>query len=298
MKAKILLTAMLVLSVSQSYLQETEKIPKNEVKITYIANTGYMVETENSKVLIDAVFNNGLRNYMIPSEEVLKKMINGDTPFDAVTALFITHGDVDHINAVLVGEFLASNTLRYVVCSNMAKNIIKNKIGSIKFDSIKNRIISSTPDLFSSIQKEIGRIGIEMIRLRHSGTMGNEENLGYLLTMDGINIFHSGDNDGFVADGQAVNGVTEYSKIGIDKRKIDLAILNRGVFWEKDAPGIEIVKKYIKPKYIVLSHLSKGDSQKEYTSVINVIKANEKDLPSITIFEKSMEIKSFTIDKY
>jgi hypothetical protein len=163
------------------------------------------------------------------------------------------------------------------------------------YNNYKDRIIVATPPYFSSIDTTVHNLKIKVLRLRHDGSSGDDENIGYVININGINIFHAGDNDGYLAEGQTTSGITEYSRIGMDSIKVDVAILNRGFFWEGTAPGIEIVKKYIKPKHIILCHFSVNNSQGEWDSVQNVIKQNESELPDITILQNSMESKTYFI---
>jgi L-ascorbate metabolism protein UlaG (beta-lactamase superfamily) len=272
--------------------QELIQIPSNTARITYIANAGFLVETTTKRIIIDALFN-GLGNYVSPSEETCTKIIDGKYPFNDINLLLITHSDVDHINASLVGEFLLKNNSRHIICSNRTSNVIKNSLGSIRYDKVKDRIIVITPDLYSSMHTKINDIDIDILRLRHSGDYGSEENIGFIITMDGVKVFHGGDNDGYVPDDQEIDGIMEYSKIGITAMRIDIALVSRGMFWEKTAPGLEIVKSYIKPQYLILFHFPKDNYEKEISNISDVIRENKDSLPDITIFHDSLDSKAF-----
>jgi L-ascorbate metabolism protein UlaG (beta-lactamase superfamily) len=136
----------------------------------------------------------------------------------------------------------------------------------------------------------VNDIKIKSLRLRHSGSDGKEENVGFLVDMDGVIVFHSGDAGGRVPGSMAVSGIQEYDSIGIDEMKIDLAILNRGFLWNSSAPGLQIIEKYMKPKHIILSHFSENNKQGEWEQVDQTIKTNEDTLPEITTFKWPMQI--------
>jgi L-ascorbate metabolism protein UlaG (beta-lactamase superfamily) len=260
------------------------------IKITYIANEGFLLESAGKKVLIDALFTDGLGYYMLPSPHIRSQIINGDSLFNNADLFLITHNHTDHFNALLINNYLSNNIVRYVLCSNITGNNLKTQQG---YNNYKDRIIVATPPLFSSIDTTVHNLKIKVLRLRHDGSSGDDENIGYVINLNGINIFHAGDNDGYVAEGQTTSGITEYSRIGMDSVKVDVAILNRGFFWEGTAPGIEIIKKYIKPKHIILAHFSVNNLQGEWDSVKKVMKQNESALPDITILQNSMDSKTY-----
>lgn len=227
---------------------------KGKIEVTYIANSGFLIEVGNKKILIDALFKNGLNYYPAPSAETINAMEKGITPFDNISLALTTHLHPDHCDAQMYTEFLKNNGNAAGVVSSLALKGLKIPENN---NTILSRIVSITPNLYSSIDTTVNDINLKVLRLRHSGSDGKEENIGFLIKIDGCSILHMGDFDGFLNDGN--NGKTtleEIKALGLENEKIDLAFLNRGVFWEAGAPGIEIVKQCIKAKNIVLYHFS------------------------------------------
>jgi hypothetical protein len=60
---------------------------RGTVNITYISNEGFLFETKNKKILIDALYANGGEYYQVPLDKVITQMINGEKPFDNINAL-------------------------------------------------------------------------------------------------------------------------------------------------------------------------------------------------------------------
>ena len=258
---------------------------KSEIKVTYIANMGFMVSSKSKTVLIDALFDQSFGSYLTPSKQIVEKINQLEKPFNAVDIVFVTHDDGDHFSTNMMAEYLTKNNKAKVVCSKKAYSKLKeNK--DIKVDS--SRIVGITPELYNSIDTKVKGIEIKILRLRHSGRDGRTENLGFLFEMDGIKVLHVGDASGHVWKGAVVSGIEEYDAIGVENMQIDVAILNRGSLWGVDAPGIEIIDKYIKPKHIVLGHFSVGNKDGE-DEVFQTIKKLKDSLPDITILEESMQ---------
>ncbi len=265
----------------------------NSVKVTYIANSGYLVESSDNKILIDALFTRSSAPYSAPSTDMCKEIINGDAPFDNVEALFITHAHGDHFSPSLVKKFLERNEDRYVVCSDITSRELANAFGADEYQRYADRIRDTTPEIYSSIDSNVGDLKFTIIRLRHSGASESNKNLGYLVSMNGINVLHTGDNDGNIADGQGTNGIEEYSKLNMDNERIDIAIVNRGMFWEETSPGIEVVREYIKPRVAILAHLSRNDAQGELSQVLGVLSENRDEIPNVVKLENSLDSTLF-----
>ncbi len=269
-------------------------LPANAARVSYIANAGFLIESTQHKILIDALFTEGWNSYVTPSKDILEKMVNGEAPFDGVKVLFISHEHDDHFSPWWVSKFLEKDPSRYVVCSNVTNGKLENHLGSELYQTYKDRIKNITPEPYSSLSSSIEGLEFKVISLRHSGGWENDGNIGFVINMDGINVFHGGDSDGYLADGQTVSGYEEYSRIGFSSMEIDLGIIGAGMFWESQAPGIEIIKNIIKPKFIVMKHLSKNDAEGEWDRVLGVIEANKQDIPNVFILKKSMDKKTFT----
>src|SRR4051794_8724048 len=73
--------------------------------VTYIANEGFMLQTKNKKILIDALFTNGYGAFPTPSQSTLKKIVNADPPFDQVAAYLLTHYHGDHADSKLIRAY-------------------------------------------------------------------------------------------------------------------------------------------------------------------------------------------------
>ncbi len=257
---------------------------KSEIKVTYIANMGFMVSSASKTVLIDALFDEDFGSYALPSKQIVKKINQLEKPFNAVDLMLVTHGDGDHFSTNMMAEYLTKNKKAKVVCNKKVFSKLKeNK--DIKVDS--SRIVGITPELYNSVDTKIKGIEIKVLRLRHSGRDGRTENLGFLFDLDGIKVLHVGDASGRVWKGAVVSGIEEYDAIGLENMRIDVAILNRGSLWGVDAPGIEIIEKYIKPKHIILGHFSIGNKDGE-DEVIQTIEKLKDSLPGVTILEESM----------
>ncbi|MBA4318200.1 MAG: hypothetical protein C0412_07350 [Flavobacterium sp.] len=268
------------------------KTGKGTIEVTYIANSGFLIEMGNKKILIDALFKNGLNYYPAPSLETRNNMVKGIAPFNNINLVLTTHFHPDHCDAEMMTDFLKNNPSAFGVATALA---IKGMKFSETTNSKSPKFISITPDLYSSLDTTLNGIKLKVLRLRHSGSDGKEENVGFLVKVAGLTIFHSGDSDGNLNDGNTgKTTLEEYKDLGLANENIDVAFLNRGVFGDSTAPGIEIVRQCIKAKNIVLYHFSENDKQGELPNVKKIIEGVQKDYSEIVIFKQLMEKKVFT----
>jgi len=270
--------------LSKPNVVEIAGAAKSEIKVTYIANMGFMVSSASKTVMIDALFGSST-SYIYPSVHVIDKINESNKPFNSVDLMLITHADYDHFSAPMVAEYLTKNSTVKVVCNNPASLTLKG-IENNTVDT--SRIIGLTPDLYKSIDTTVNNIDVKVLRLRHSGRDGRSENLGFIFNLDGVEVLHVGDATGIVPEQAIVSGIQEFDSLGFKNLDIDIAILNRGSLWGEDAPGIEIIQKYIKPKHIILGHFSIGNKDGD-DLVFMAIEKLKDSLPEITILEESMQ---------
>jgi ankyrin repeat protein len=258
---------------------------KSEIKVTYIANMGVLISSASKNILIDALFDD---NYGYPTtpKNIVTKINKFEAPFNSIDLILITHNHGDHFSKSMMAEYLSINKTVKVVCSKITSSMLKK---SERYNVDTSRIVAITPELYKSIDTLVNDIKIKISRLRHYDMDGQEENVGFLFDMDGIKVFHSGDSNGYDTPGLAVSGIHKYDSIGIEKLKVDLAILNRGSLMDSSGPGMKIIEKYIMPKHIILTHFSEENKDGEWVSVDQTIKKEKNNLPELTLFKWPMQ---------
>jgi L-ascorbate metabolism protein UlaG (beta-lactamase superfamily) len=186
----------------------------------------------------------------------------------------------------MIADYLAINKSVKVICNHKTSSALKEGIG-LSADTA--RIVGITPELCNSTDTLVDDIHVKVLRLRHSDTDGQGGNLGFVIEIDGVNVFHSGDSGGKFRQGDAFTEIQEYDSIGIEEMEVDLAILNRSFLWGNDRPGFQILQDQMKPKHIILTHFSENDKQGEWKPVDNTIKKHQDILPEITLFKSQMQ---------
>ncbi len=245
--------------------------------ITYIANEGFMLESSSKKILIDALFNNRYNFYAAPSENIRKKIIEDEYPFDKIDIMFVTHMHGDHFNAPLVKDFLNQNPETQFISPKQVSEILRSQAN---FNIQLNELFLKIGE---SIDTVIKKIPMKIIRLVHVGDYSsNTENFCFLINLDGIKILHFGD-----ATVNFDENKTYLENLDLKKEKIDILFLE---YFDNSEITRNYVMEIIRPKYIIYMHIPP-------TQIFSIIKdlnnINDSDFPETIIFKGSMEKMKF-----
>lgn len=271
----------LVIILTLSYATLVSQVPCD---ITYVANEGFIIEANNKKVVVDALFNKIDGNWCdSPSDSLVTLMRNAKPPFDNIDLIAITHRHVDHFDQGIVIDNLMNNQDTKVICPEQVRDIMSK---NPKFDYVKDRIFSLTPKLLSDTSLIISDIKVRIIFLEHSHYMifdttteqmvnkhNDVENLGYVFDIDGIKIFHCGDTNPL--------NEKEYSVFHLNKDNIDIAFVERLFLKYYTDKSLDIIQEYIDPEYTILMHINPMNKKYFYDEFEN----NE----NVIVFKNKMQ---------
>lgn len=95
----------------------------NALEVTYLANEGFMIAGGGRKVLIDALFGEGLDGYAVVSPAQRALLEQAREPFADMDAVFATHFHDDHFNATAVLAHLTRNPQAFFFSTPQAADI-------------------------------------------------------------------------------------------------------------------------------------------------------------------------------
>lgn len=211
------------------------------VKIKYIGNMGVLIGNSHGTVLIDGLHKKYKKHYQYPSDSLVQRINNNAIKgFSPIRVVANTHIHKDHFDTNLVSQFLTKNKEAILVAPPQAKKELQT---AKQWKKVKSQVKIVKKEAIKTIKKQ--KIKITGYYLNHIGARHKDiQNIGYLIEIDGFKVFHAGDTD--------INTST-YQKIGLHKKKVDVAILpNWMLMMDK---GISIVNTYIQPKNIIATHI-------------------------------------------
>ncbi len=253
------LIAVMIVAVVSIGFSEQKRSP--QMTITYIANTGFLVECGDKKILIDALFGNFKSDWcFVPPDSTVELMAKAQPPFDDVDIIAITHAHKDHFNANIVIDHLLHNRPGILVCPEQAAETLSSLD---HYGEIHDRVRVVSVPLDSVASLEVAGVKIKAIRTSHSpyyeeDTLTGEsvdrhrgvEHLEYIFTVAGQAIYHSGD--------AIMNDILKYDSYGFGKEPVDLAFVG---WW--DAREVltfqqKLVRDIIRPERVIFMHLLPG----------------------------------------
>jgi L-ascorbate metabolism protein UlaG (beta-lactamase superfamily) len=236
--------------------------------ITFIGNEGFMIESNDKKVFVDALYNSALAGVQNVDPTIREDIINAVPPFDNSLLFLVSHSHDDHFSKEMNLNYLKNNPNSYLI----APSEIIEKFAD---DSISKQLISKTPDKLKSTDTTVNGIKVTTYNLVHKLKI-NIYNVGYFIDIDGFKVFHAGDN--------VMDDTTEYTNYRINEKQPDVAMLNYTAFWKTDAQR-SFVKRYINPRCIFLMHIPVGKA----ASVKEQVAGLDTTFPPVIVFENSLD---------
>ncbi len=252
----------------------------NPIDVTYLANEGFMIEGGGRKLLIDALFREGVDRYATLSPATRERLEKAHSPFDDVDAVLATHFHADHFDPDAVLAHLTHNPEAFFFSTNQAADKLR---ATGQFNAIRSRVVAALPKEGERFHSGHRSLHVQLLNLHH-GRRESIENLGFIVEIAGKRILHVGDSDAEPA---------VFHKYDVIKDRIDIAFLHPGYLINDDFKLA--VRDQIRPRHIIVMHIEtdnllnnvlNGSWRKRW----NGIKA---EFPNAVYFENELEKKSF-----
>jgi L-ascorbate metabolism protein UlaG (beta-lactamase superfamily) len=221
------------------------------VEITYIANEGFLLVGEDRGVLVDALFDVGVRGYPRVPEEIRRGLEGSSGRFQDVRLILASHYHADHFAAGPVARALENNTAAILISTEQAADGVRQVIPEMS--TIAARVIGLFPPQGKSQTVTVAGIRVEVFNLHHGRDRPEIQNLGFLLEIDGVKILHIGDTEATAE---------EFAPYGLAGEAIDVALLP---YWYLLHPKWQaVVRDSLRPKQIVAMHLPVAEAAGSY----------------------------------
>ncbi len=244
------------------------------VDITFLANEGFMITTENKGVLIDGLFRKGVPGYGTVPPEWQEKIETAQAPFDGVDIILVSHWHADHFDPEAAVRYLSSNPKAILISSRQVVGSMARVLSGRTDLNERVRAVSIEGDEHEDLT--IAGIGLEIQPVSHGeGRFASIENLGHIVTIGGKRILHIGDSDA---------GDEELERLRWSGKKLDIAIVP---YWYlTNERRQDLVRKHINADHIIATHVP-PDELARVKGQIN------EAFPDAIVFDESMEKRRF-----
>ena len=227
------------------------------VRVTHVFNTGYLITIGDKRILIDAL-------YLGHPEGILKPVVYAQPPFDGVDLILATHEHRDHFSAELVARYMReSPNTQFVSTGSSVDQLLAED------SDLRDRTIAI--ELGKGEREQIKVEGIDLEALYLSHGVAGLLNLGFIITVDGTKLFHTGD---LSPDAVHVSYLQDY---GLPEEQIDVAFVPDFLLTMEEYHAH--VSEGIQPRYVIPMHYPYEDPP------LGI----EDDFPNAFVFTDTME---------
>ena len=246
--------------------RKKKKTKKETMEIYYIGNEGFLISSGSKNVLIDAIHTHPW--YAFTPEAVLKKMMDSQSPFDNIDLLLVTHSHSDHFDPHLTAQFLLHHPGTILVSDPRVIERLK-QVMKEDFQKISKQIKQMNPGFGEAADLTIRGIKVKVLGLTHG--YPDYLNLGFIISFNGITLFHPGDM---------------HPELNVEYLK-GLHIENQGIDIVFRAPVLDSpLWMDNQPQYYIAMHIRPDQMERRSAQIL-------KNDPDAIIFKETMEKKVF-----
>lgn len=184
---------------SVSRVVDNHKHVSSNSYVKYLGNEAIFIKVDETKVLFDPFFHDNIRIYQLVPD-VLKNNINkGNSPFDDIDTIFISHAHRDHFAVNEVVQYLLAFPQTKLVAPQQAIESINSHVTKIKTVISQDRLIAVKLGFGDQPwQFQLENLTIDAVRIPHAGwpSRAEVENIVFRVTLNNSStIMHMGDAD-------------------------------------------------------------------------------------------------------
>ncbi len=227
----------------------------SQIEITYVGSAGFFISCAGKKILIDALFDGPIFGIDVPQEH-LTAMAKAQPPFDHVDLVLASHSHLDHFEPDLVGAHLKSNPQAHFVSTVLAVQHLRTAFPG--FAEIEARVHPFDLAKGEHVQTTINGIQLEIINVPH----GSMRNLGFIIEVGGLRLFHPGDPDAYPAM------VPYLQSYALPEKEIDIALLPWWLVADEELQAI--VSEGIRPRDVIVRYSGDTNAEEVRGLLVNV----------------------------
>ena len=215
----------------------------------YLANEGLMAAHGDTKILFDPLFSQDYGTYRLVPAAIRRALFAGESPWDGIDAVFISHYHGDHFDPADMLELLRMREDIHLYAP--AQAVAAMQATAASHHSLFSRVTAVNLNYGDKpLQLQAPGLSIEVVRVPHSGWPDSRtevENLAWRITLDdGPTVLHMGDAD--TSDAHFARD-SDYWR----QRIPDMAFPPYWYFLSKS--GLTVLRDYIRPKAAVGVHV-------------------------------------------
>jgi L-ascorbate metabolism protein UlaG (beta-lactamase superfamily) len=198
MPKPIKLFALTLLAFSSTCAFAAEENPASPTA-QYLANEGLMVTHKQTKILFDPLFRNNYGQYLLLPEQMEAALFAGESPFDGIDAVFISHYHGDHFSPADILRLLKTQTHIQLYAPSQAVDGLREVAGADDAAVFERVTPVNLEYKDAPVAMYMDGLLIEAVRIPHAGWPTGRldvANISWRVTLDETTtVVHMGDAD-------------------------------------------------------------------------------------------------------
>ena len=174
---------------------ETGGASREGVRITYLANEGFLLEAGEAAVLVDALFGDGLAEYPSVPRGARADLEGARGRFAGVDLILVSHAHADHFDAAAAARHLRANPGAALLSTPEVVAAVRDELGAA---AAGREIVSVYPESGVSELHRAGGVEVRVLNLSHGPLP--IQNLGLVVRLGGLEVLHVGDTSAAAAE--------------------------------------------------------------------------------------------------
>lgn len=217
-----------------------------QVDVTYLGNEGFLLSAGDTRILVDALYGDGLAGYPVVPRDIRRELEAGRGRFAGVDLVLASHHHGDHYDPSAVARFLRAQPDARFVSTRQA-------VERLRDDGLADRVHGYWPAEAESETLELDGIKLTVLNLHHGRDRRPEvQNLGFVIEIGGLCVLHVGDTE---------VSAKEIDVYGLGDAGIDVGLMP---VWFFDWPEWRPVLDEIRPRHLVAMHMASPTAPSSY----------------------------------
>jgi len=201
---------------------------RDGVEVLLVANEGVLLRGGGRALLIDGCVREAYAGYGAVPDDVWRRLLAGETPFERLDLVLVSHAHRDHFQVPAARELLlARPQATWVVHREVATLLAE---GWERWPDVAGRVVAVAPTDGKPASWSRDGLEVELARLPHNPARTHPENLAHVVRLGGRTIVHVGD---------AHARPEQLAAAGLAGRAFDVGLLPYWYWEERDfAPAL------------------------------------------------------------
>lgn len=193
------------------------------VEVVFLANEGVLLRGGGRGVLIDGCVREPYAGYGAVPDEVWRKLLAAEAPFERLDLVLVSHTHRDHFQAEAARELLLARPEATWVVHREVVALLAD--GWSRWPEVAGRVVAVSPVEGKPAVWSRDGVEAEIARLPHNPARTQPENLAHVVRLGGRTLVHVGD---------AYARPEQLAAAGLTNRVFDVGLLPYWYWEEKD----------------------------------------------------------------